>query len=97
LLSDPEVLEDITSMLLRFSDETSNEIQIKTEEIKLLLFKWKQHAKSIKGNEEEKELEEERLKNNMKREEVEKEIEKVHEVLIEEREKKEEELKKESN
>lgn len=93
LLTDSDILEEIQSMLIRFTDDTSQKVSVKAEEIKLLLFKWKREANNNKGKEEEKEAEEERLNEFNWREKVIKDIIKLNKVLVEERAKKEEETK----
>lgn len=60
---------------------------MKTEEIKLNLFKRKKELKSAEGKEEQKQIEEER----QKREDIIKNVIRLNKVLVEERNKKEEE------
>lgn len=87
LLTDADILEEIQSMLIRFTDDTNAQVGIKTEETKMMLFMWKKEAKTPKGQEEQKQFEDER----QHREHVIKEVIKLNKVLVEERKKKEEE------
>lgn len=45
LLTNPEIQEEFTSILLRFSEEDSTEVQIRADEANLVLFKLKQERK----------------------------------------------------
>jgi hypothetical protein len=87
LLTDSDILEEIQSMLIRFTDDNSHDVEMKTEEIKLNLFKRKKELKSVEGKEEQKQFEEER----QKREEIVKNVIRLNKILVEERNKKEEE------
>ena len=41
LLTDADICEEIHSMLIRFADDRSQEVNIRAEEISLMLFRWK--------------------------------------------------------
>lgn len=92
LLTNPEIQEELISMLLRFSEQDNTEVQIRADEANLMLFKLKQDANNL-NREERKKAEAERLKIFHEREAVLQEVAKVNETLIEERVKKEEESK----
>lgn len=87
VLTDSDILEEIQSMLIQFADDRSTEVAMKTEEVNMLLFKWKKEAKTPEGEIEHKMFEEERKT----REKLRKEMIKKNKVLMEERKKKEEE------
>ena len=87
LLSDSDILEEVQSMLIRFTDDSSQDVGMGTEEVKLNLFKRKKELQSWEGKEEQKQVEEERKK----REEIIKNVIRLNKILIEERTKKEEE------
>ena len=89
LLTDTDILEEIQTMLIRFTEDDCHEVWMKAEEIKLLLFMWKKEAKNNENEEEMKLFEEERVK----REEIIKEVIKKNKILVEEREKRDEEIK----
>lgn len=93
LLNDADILEEITSMLLRFNDEEYDTLTMKTENTKILMYKWKCQDKEIKGKEEEKILETERQKKADESEELLQELSEINKVLVEERVKRDEELK----
>jgi hypothetical protein len=54
LLSDSDILEEVQSMLLRFADDNWLEVGMRTEEVKLILFKRKKELNTFEGKEEEK-------------------------------------------
>jgi hypothetical protein len=87
LLSDSDILEEVQSMLLRFTDDNSHEVGMRTEEVKLILFKRKKELKTAEGKEEQKIFEEERHN----REVIVKNVIQLNKILVEERIKKEEE------
>jgi hypothetical protein len=89
LLSDSDILEEVQSMLIRFTDDNWLEVGMRTEEVKLMLFKRKKELKTVEGKEEQKLFEEERLN----REIIIKHIINLNKILVEERIKKEEEAK----
>ena len=62
LLTDADISEEIHSMLIKFTDDDSQEVCIRAEEIKLMLFRWKKAKETEEGKEEEKFFEEERIK-----------------------------------
>lgn len=82
-------MEEVQSMLIRFTDDSSHDVGMGTEEVKLNLFKRKKELKSAEGKEEQKLFEEER----QKREAIIKNVISLNKLLIEERNKKEEEAK----
>lgn len=85
LLTDSDILEEIQSMLNWFIDDQSQDIWIKAEEARLLLFSWKREtAEDGEG------AERERLKEFNRREKEGKEIIGLNKVLVEERTLKEE-------
>jgi hypothetical protein len=87
LLSDSDILEEVQSMLIRFTDDNSLEVGMQTEEVKLILFKRKKELKTVEGKEEQKIFEEERHN----REIIVKNVIKLNKILVEERIKKDEE------
>lgn len=87
LLTDSDILEEIQSILVRYSEDKTHELTLETEEVNFLLFKWKKEAKTAEGKVEEKLFEEERRT----REQIRREIVKKNERLVEERKKRDEE------
>jgi hypothetical protein len=87
LLTDSDILEEVQTMLMNFMEEKSQEVVMKTDEMNLLLFKWKKDAQTAEGKEEQRQFDEERDL----REEILKAKIKKNKALIEERKKKEEE------
>jgi len=87
LLSDSDMMEEVQSILMSFTEDKWQDLAIKTEEINMLFFKWKKESKTHEGLEELKQFDEERqvreiiIKNKLK----------TNKVLIEQRKKKEEE------
>ena len=90
LLSDVDMMEEVQSVLISFTEDKWQDLAIKTEEINMLFFKWKKESKTHEGLEELKQFEEER----QNRESMIKHKINKNKALIEERKKKEEEDKK---